>query len=233
MEPQNLPVAVIADAHIGGPGGPAAPLVEQLEGLATGPPGRLILMGDLFHVWVGQRSYETREVRQVVAALSDLREAGWKIDYIEGNRDFFIAEGPYARFFDSVSDEVAFRAADRSYLAIHGDGLNEEDRLYRFWRWLSKSAPSRFFMLHLPAGLAQRLVRVTEGQLSKTNFRHKNRIPREVISRHAVQRLAEGHDVLLLGHFHEAQSWQVEGGEVRLLDAWFNTKRVEWLSGEG
>ena len=90
MEPQNLPVAVIADAHIGGPGGPAEPLVEQLEELGSGVPGHLVLMGDLFHVWVGQRSYETPEIRQVVAALAELRVAGWRIDYIEGNRDFFI-----------------------------------------------------------------------------------------------------------------------------------------------
>lgn len=233
MEPSNLPVAIIADAHIGGPGGPAAPLVVQLEGLAKGQPGHLILMGDLFHVWVGQHSYETAEIRLVVAALADLREAGWRIDYIEGNRDFFIAEGPYREVFDTVSDEVSFRVGDRNYLAIHGDGLNEKDYLYQFWHRLSKSAPSRFFMLHLPGGLARRLVRVTEGQLAKTNFKHKSRIPREVISRHAVRRLAQGHDVLLLGHFHEAESWQVEGGEVRLLDAWFNTKRVEWLSSEG
>jgi UDP-2,3-diacylglucosamine hydrolase len=187
-------------------------------------------MGDLFHVWVGQRRYETPEIRQVLAALSDLRQAGWRIDYIEGNRDFFIAEGPYGEVFDSVTDEVSVQVGNRSFLVIHGDGLNKEDRLYRFWSWLSKSAPSRWLMLHLPGGLAQRLVRVTEGQLSKTNFKHKSRIPREVISSHAVRRLAQGHDVLLLGHFHEAQSWQVEGGEVRLLDAWFNTRRVEWLS---
>ncbi|MGB5515758.1 MAG: hypothetical protein WBP36_14645, partial [Thermoanaerobaculia bacterium] len=152
MEPPNLPVAIVADAHIGGPGGPAGPLVEQLEGLARGEPGHLILMGDLFHVWVGQRTYETVEIHQVVTALSDLRRAGWRIDYIEGNRDFFIAEGPYAELFDTVAYEVSFQVGDRSYLAIHGDGLNEEDRLYQFWRWLSKSAPSRFFMLHLPGG---------------------------------------------------------------------------------
>lgn len=230
MEPQNLPVAVIADAHIGGPGGPAEPLVEQLEELASGAPGHLLLMGDLFHVWVGQRSYETPEIRQVVAALADLRGAGWRIDYIEGNRDFFIAEGPYREVFDSVSNELSIRVGGRSYLAVHGDGLNAGDRSYRFWRWLSKSPPSRFFMLNLPTGLAQRLVHVTEGQLSKTNFKHKNRIPREVISRYADRRLAPDHDVLLLGHFHEAHSWQVAGGEVRLLDAWFNSRRIEWLS---
>lgn len=232
MERPIPPIAVIADAHIGGPGGPAAPLVEQLEDLARGEPSHLILMGDLFHVWVGQSSYETPEIRQIVATLSDLREAGWRIDYIEGNRDFFIAEGPYAKVFNSVCKEISFQAGGRSYLAVHGDGLNEEDQLYRFWRWLSKSAPSRFFMLHLPAGLAQRLVRVTEGQLSKTNFKHKSEIPREVISRYAVRRFAQGHDVLLLGHFHEAHTWAVDGGEVRLLDAWFDTRRIEWLPSE-
>ena len=230
MKPSEAPIAVIADAHVGGPGGPAEPLVEQLEDLATRPPGRLLLLGDLFHVWVGQPSYETPEIRRVVEALTELRGAGWILDYIEGNRDFFIAEGPYAKVFDSVSEEIAVRVGSTSFLAVHGDGLNEQDRLYRFWHWLSKSAPSRFFMLHLPSGLAQKLIGVTEGQLSKTNFKHKSRVPREVISRYAVRRLAQGHDVLLLGHFHEADSWKVEGGEVRLLDAWFNTRRVEWLS---
>ena len=38
-----------------------------------------------------------------------------------------------------------------------------------------------------------------------------------------------GHDVLLLGHFHEPRQLRVAGGEVRLLDAWFRSRRVEWL----
>jgi UDP-2,3-diacylglucosamine pyrophosphatase LpxH len=232
MQQQEPPIAVIADAHIGGPGGPAEPLVKQIEDLASRPAGYLLLLGDLFHVWVGQRKYETTEVRQVVGALSDLRAAGWKIDYIEGNRDFFIGEGPYAQLFDTVSTEVSFRSGQHSYIAVHGDGLNEQDRLYRFWHWLSKSAPSRFFMRHLPGAVARRLVGVTEGQLSKTNFKHKSQIPRDVISSYAVRRFAQGYDVLLLGHFHEARSWYVDGGEVRLLDAWFNTRRLDWLSRE-
>ena len=45
----------------------------------------------------------------------------------------------------------------------------------------------------------------------------------------AERRLAEGHDVLLLGHFHEPRVWPVAGGEVRLLDAWFRSREVEWL----
>ena len=34
-------------------------------------------------------------------------------------------------------------------------------------------------------------------------------------------------DVLLLGHFHEERTWPVGNGEVRLLEAWFKSRRVE------
>jgi hypothetical protein len=52
-----------------------------------------------------------------------------------------------------------------------------------------------------------------------------------VIRDYAERRLAEGHDVLLLGHFHEPRRWPVAGGEVRLLEAWFTSRRIEWLTG--
>ena len=69
----------------------------------------------------------------------------------------------------------------------------------------------------------------TERRLAKSNFKHKARIPEEAIVRYGERRLAEGYDVLLLGHFHEPRTWRVGGGEIRLLDAWFNSRHVEWL----
>ena len=36
--------------------------------------------------------------------------------------------------------------------------------------------------------------------------------------------------VLLLGHFHEPHVWSVEGGEVRILDAWFRSRVPDWLA---
>jgi len=222
-----MSVAVIADAHLGGPGGSANELVQQLRHLAAGNCRHLVLLGDLFHVWVGARRYETPEVRSVMAALRELREQGFRIDYVEGNRDFFIARSPYAELFDVVGDEVHFVAGGRRYLAVHGDGLNDSDYFYRFWNRLSKSAVSRLSMTHLPRALARWLVSVTERQLAKTNFKHKSAIPTAVIRGYALRRLQEGFDVLLLGHFHEGCQWSVDGGEVRLLEAWFRSRQVE------
>jgi len=224
-----VPVAVIADAHLSGPGGPSGPLLEQLAALPEQGCGRLVLLGDIFQAWIGSPRFETADIIAVVDALRGLRRRGLRIDYIEGNRDFYLKDSPYADAFDQVGTEVAFEAGGTRYLAVHGDGLNDRDWRYRFWRDLSKSAPVRFAVTHIPRRFAHKMVHSTERHLSQTNFKHKVRIPEEAILRYAERRLAEGHDVLLLGHFHEPRIWQVKGGEVRLLEAWYTSRRVEWL----
>jgi UDP-2,3-diacylglucosamine hydrolase len=224
-----MSVAVIADAHIGGPGGAATPLVEQFEALAGRGCRHLVLLGDLFHIWVGARGFESEDITAIVEALRKLRADGLRVDYIEGNRDFFLAGSIFADAFDGVHTELAFESGGRRYLAIHGDGLDKSDRLYRFWRWLSKNRVSEAMVHVVPAALGRRLVERTERGLAGTNFKHKIRIPQEVILRFARRRLAEGFDAILMGHFHQPRTWRLAAGEVRLLDAWFNTRRVLWL----
>ncbi|MEM7482857.1 MAG: UDP-2,3-diacylglucosamine diphosphatase [Acidobacteriota bacterium] len=228
-----MSVALIADNHLNGPGGAAEPFLAQLAALPGEGCKRLILMGDLFQAWVGSEKFETPDIAAVVEALRALREAGLRVDYVEGNRDFFLQASPYADAFDSVVREVAFTVDGVRYLAVHGDGLDDRDWQYRFWRTLSKSWLSRALVLRTPRRFAQRLVTSTERRLSGTNFKHKRELPEAVIRRYAARRLSEGYDVLLLGHFHEERTWQVEGGEVRLLEAWFTSRRVEWVGGNG
>ena len=224
-----MTVAIIADAHIGGPGGGPEPLITQLRALPSQGCERLVLLGDLFQAWIGFERFETPEIRAVAEALRELRRGGLPIDSIEGNRDFFLDAPRYADCFDRVVSEVAFTAGGKRYLAVHGDGLNDRDRQYLFWRWLSKNRVSRFWADKIPRRLAQRVVTSAEARLSQTNFKHKARIPDEVICHYGERRLAEGYDTLLLGHFHEARTWQVPGGEIRLLEAWFTGRRVEWF----
>lgn len=227
--PSSCRVAVVADAHLGGPGGDAEPLVEQLRGLPDRGCRRLVLLGDLFQIWIGDRRYETPDVVRVVAALADLRRQGVRVDYLEGNRDFFLAGSPYAHAFDAVGGEVAFEAGGVRYLAVHGDGLDRRDVKYRFWRAVSKSRASRLAASLVPRRFAQRLVFGTERTLSATNQEHKRHIPEGVLREYGRRRLAQGHDVLLLGHFHEARAIEVPEGEVRLLDAWYHRKEIVWL----
>ena len=224
-----MAVALIADAHLGGPGGPHGPFIEQLEALPAQGCERLVLLGDIFHVWVGYPRFETPEIETVVEALRRLRRGGLRIEYIEGNRDFYIAGSVYADAFDAVLAETSIATPSGRVLAVHGDGLNDRDRQYLFWRWLSKSAPIRLLVRNLPRSLAHRLVHGTEQKLAQTNFKHRAAIPEDAIRAYAERRLREGYDEVVLGHFHEPRRWDVPGGRVRLLEAWFSSRRVEWF----
>ena len=226
-----MSVALIADSHISGPGGPAGPLVQQLRALPGSGVEHLILMGDIFQAWVGYSHFETPDIREVVEVLRELREGGLRVEYIEGNRDFFLQGSRYETAFDRIAMETSFEVDGCRYLCVHGDGLDDNDTQYRRWRVLSKSWPVRFLIRWLPGILARKLVSSTERRLADTNFKHKQRIPREAIERYATRRLAEGFDRLLLGHFHEHRRWTVSGGEVEIFEAWFTSRRVERIPG--
>ncbi|MEM6453698.1 MAG: hypothetical protein AAF772_01250 [Acidobacteriota bacterium] len=221
-------VAIIADAHLGGPGGAAAPFLADLERVVADGASHLILLGDIFQVWIGARRFETPEVAAVAPVLRQLRRDGLRIDYVEGNRDFYIAGSPYADCFDRVALEIPFDAGGRRCLAVHGDGLNDRDWRYRFWRGLSKSLPVRLLVTRLPRRIAHRAVHRTEQGLSRTNFKHKRQIPEDAIRRYGAHRLAEGFDHLYLGHFHEPHVFAAPNGTIELLDAWFNHRYVAW-----
>ena len=110
-------VALLADAHLGGPGGGPEPLVEQLLALPRVGVERLVILGDLFHVWVAHRRFETPLVAQVLDAVDELRCQGIEVDYVEGNRDFFVIGGDYEANFDVVDLEVEFEVGGARVLA--------------------------------------------------------------------------------------------------------------------
>lgn len=222
-------VALVADAHLGGVGGSADELAGQLEALPGAGCERLVLLGDIFHVWVGAERFETPAIRAVMRTLRSLKRQGLLIDYVEGNRDFFLVGSPYADVFSSIGSEVTVEVDGQRILLVHGDGLNPSDRQYLFWRWLSKSRLCRALILHLPTAIAQRALHRTEAGLARTNFEHRQGIPRQAITAYAERRLAEGFDLMILGHYHEGADWQVGDGRVRIVDAWFNSRRIEWL----
>ncbi len=224
-----MALALVADAHLGGPGGDGRLLLEQLRRLPDQGCREVLFLGDLFHVWVGHDKYETDEIRALGPVLAQLRGRGLLLSYVEGNRDFFLGDGPYRRWFDRLGRELAFEQGGRRYLAVHGDGLNDRDWRYRWWRSLSKSPPARVLFGRLPRFLARRIVYGTESRLARTNWQHKKAIPVEVIRRYGERRLRAGFDVLLLGHFHEEQTFAVVGGAVRIVDAWFRSRRIEWF----
>src|SRR5207249_2658547 len=92
-----------------------------------------------------------------------------------------------------------------------------------------------FFIAHpkfeTPA-IARFLERV-EARLYRSNFKHKQRLPVEMIRDFARRRFAEGVDVLLLGHFHRSWTEQIGSGRVEILPAFVDDRKWMEIADDG
>ncbi len=225
--------AVFADSHVGRRPGDEAAFLEALEAARRRGARQITLLGDIFHFFIAHRKFETPAIARFLQAARALKTAGIPVTYVEGNRDFFL-RGSYAEdAFASVCDEETFEIGGRRFLATHGDLLNERDRAYRFWRFLSKNAVSRAAVGFVPRGLGNRFVWNVEAQLYRSNFKHKSRLPLETIRAFAGRRFRSGTDVLLLGHFHKPWTESFEGGRVEILPAFVEEKRWMEIAEDG
>jgi UDP-2,3-diacylglucosamine hydrolase len=225
--------AVFADCHVGREKGDEGPFLEALVEARRRGATSISLLGDIFHFFIAHPKFETPAIARFLEAVDRLRAAGVPVTYVEGNRDFFLRGSYVESKFREVCDEETFVEGGRRFLLTHGDLLNEEDRPYRFWRAISKNAISRRAIDFLPRRAANRLVWKVEARLYRSNFKHKTRLPVEMIRAFAARRFRDGYDVLLLGHFHRSWSDTVDGGRVEILPAFVDERRWMEVSGDG
>jgi UDP-2,3-diacylglucosamine hydrolase len=219
--------AVFADCHVGRRPGDEGPFLEALEAARSRGATRITLLGDIFHFFIAHPKFETPAIGRFLDAVRRLAGQGVAVTYVEGNRDFFLRGSYVEREFRAVCDEETFESGGVRFLATHGDLLNERDLPYRFWRFLSKNPLSRAALSVVPKAAANRLVWNVEARLYRSNFKHKTRLPVEMIRAFAARRFREGVDVLLLGHFHKSWSERVDGGRVEILPAFVDERR--WM----
>jgi UDP-2,3-diacylglucosamine hydrolase len=225
--------AVFADCHVGRGLGDEGPFLEALGAAHARGARAITLLGDIFHYFIAHPNFETPAIARFLDTARRLKQAGVAVTYVEGNRDFFL-RGSYAEgAFGSVVDEERFEAGGRRFLATHGDLLNERDRSYRFWRSLSKNAVSRAALDFIPKSVANGLVGRVEARLSRSNFKHKTRLPVETIRAFAGKRFHGGVDVLLLGHFHKSWTDDFGGGRVEILPAFVDERKWMEIADDG
>jgi UDP-2,3-diacylglucosamine hydrolase len=212
------------------PGDPALPdFLRLLERLAD-TADRIVLMGDLFVVWVGDRTLEEPHQTAVVEKLTSLRRSGVRVRYLEGNRDFRI-DRAYAgtAIDDAPIAGIEERAGPLRLFAIHGDLANPEDRAYRTWRRASRSAAMWAGLSLLPLALRRRAIAGLERRLRGANLEFKSAFPEGIVRSYAAPWIAAGHDAVVLGHFHTERDLPVEAdgrsGRVLVLPEWRESRR--------
>lgn len=234
--PRTVPrggVAVFADAHLGQAEGDAADFRAALEEVAARGFRTIVLLGDIFHYFIGSAKLETALTREVLAAWDDLASRGVELRYVEGNRDFFLRGTRWVRAFAAYGDTDGLLVGARRYAFVHGDRVNTRDLPYRFWRRLSKNPVSRAALGFIPGPLARTIVARTEARLYRTNFRHKRHLPEAELRREGGRAADAGYDELLVGHFHVERLYEGAGATVRVLPAWLEERRHAEIDPDG
>ncbi len=221
--PAGQRVVFVSDVHLGLGEAAADRLrerrfVELLRSL-PGSCAHLFIVGDLFDYWFDYQRVIPRKHIRALAALADVREGGLPITYLMGNHDF----GHHTFFRDELGipvdrGDVSAQIADLKFYISHGDGKVANDRGYLVLRSILRNrfTQSVYRMLHpnWGIGLAARTSHESRVYTDQKHYGHDG------LRDFAAARIAEGYDVVVMGHRHRATHENVGAGLYLNLGDW-------------
>ncbi|UCC44167.1 MAG: UDP-2,3-diacylglucosamine diphosphatase [Candidatus Zixiibacteriota bacterium] len=207
---------IFSDAHLGS-GNPhqesdKVARIEALCKLVKKDGDRLVILGDLFDFWFEYRYTIPKDYHDVLFILYDLRRSGIQIDYVSGNHDFWMDDFFRTRLeIDVHRDRLDLSYDGRMIHLTHGDGLAPADRGYRMLKKILRNRFAVWLYRKLPPDWAYPLARfVSSSSRSYTSSRDHTFAP--AYEAYAKSKIAEGFDVVAIGHLHIADIQEIGHG---------------------
>lgn len=227
---------LISDLHLH-PGEPAIArgFLEYLEREAR-HADTLYILGDLFEAWIGD-DYQGEFETGILAALKRLSDAGTRLYFMHGNRDFLIGDGfAAATGATLLPDPSIIELGGERVLLMHGDSLCTRDEAYMAFRGKARDPQWQAQILALPVEQRLELAKQIRQQSGEANSNKAEDImdvtPAEVeraMAEHGLRTLIHGHthrpdvhrlDVdgrparrIVLGDWHSERGWQVRADD--------------------
>lgn len=150
-------VDLLSDLHLG-PDTPAT-LARLRRHLADTPAQAVLLLGDIFEVWVGD---DARQEHFEAGVVRMLREASNRLDlfFMHGNRDFLVGADMLAACgMTALPDPTVLAAFGQRWLLVHGDAQCLDDTAYQAFRRQVRSPEWQAQLLAQPLEARQALGR--------------------------------------------------------------------------
>lgn len=207
----NKQLIVIADSHLGIHQNDIYQMIEFLKSLNPKIED-LLFLGDIFHVWSGEKRYHTNDVTMFLNVLWEYRKQGGKVYLTVGNRDLFFSEtkmfNPKLNLpFDQIANnfgKISIGNNKNLILTNHGDTINKKDKQYLRWRKVVKSKLFRLSLQIFPNECIKKLMFYLENKLKNTNQAFRLSFPNEEWKEFLIQteKKFSTFSLLLIGHFH-------------------------------
>ena len=228
--PTERPVFFIADAHLG-QGSPESNRERERDLLAffdhVGASGAaLYVNGDLFDFWFEYRHAIPKRFVRVLLALGALKRHGTPVTYVGGNHDFWIGDYLTRELEIPFHDEPAPLALQgRKVLLAHGDGLGPGDGGYKLLKGVLRARLSRWLYRWVHPDVGIPLATATS-HTSRHHAPRRERSDEELEATLGGPFFAQGHDAVVLGHYHRPVHRRTEGRDFLILGDWMQGRSV-------
>lgn len=181
----------------------------------------LLLGGDIFDLFVGNKKIFREKHAPVLAALRAAAENGVEIHYLEGNHDFHVQRA-FGRLpnFKVHADDFGVEWGGRKILISHGDMIDPDDSGYRLLRAVTRHFLFRAFVTLLPGRGIDAIGNASSKKSRQYNHEDaggqagRERL-RALYANFAREKIGAGYAHVLVGHSHLSDQIELEIGEKR------------------
>lgn len=225
-------VYICGDVHQ--PGGSETAFDRWLDQLAEGAPAHLVILGDLFDVWL-ETTAGIAQHQPTLRRLHRLRELGWRLDLVQGNRELAGRRRlAMAAKMPVHWPDLTLRVGPRRIRIVHGDRLCR-DPGYHFFAAIMRSFWFQAAGRCLPGWCQDHFARWCRRRSQRRNHRRSMMQRQQSVSapNHQVQgasalrltpaRLraaARGVDSVVAGHIHQQWQRRLLGIDLLLVGDW-------------
>jgi UDP-2,3-diacylglucosamine hydrolase len=148
-----------------------------------------------------------------------MKDSGFEIYFIAGNHDYWI--GNYFKKYTNKTflDDTTVAHKNTSIYVTHGDGILSWDTSYRL---LKKVLRSNIFITTyslLPKSIANKIAEKISYERKDSHEIDQDKLNRihDELEGFAKEKIAEGHNYVIMGHYHHSYHKIFDGGQLILL----------------
>ncbi len=221
-----MPVIFISDVHLGlGSREKERAKENTLLGFLKAKlpeTDALFIVGDLFDFWFEYKTVIPKGFHRTLAALQEYTDRGIKVYYLAGNHDYWMRD----YFATELGFEVHYKPFEvllngKRILLHHGDGLATNDHGYRMIKPILRNRLNIWLYRWLHPDIGIRLARGSS-RSSREYTSNKSSDEEKGLKEFAATKIAEGVDIVVMGHQHKPSQLQFNNGTYVNLGDWIS-----------
>jgi UDP-2,3-diacylglucosamine hydrolase len=211
-------VDLISDLHL--QAGEAATFEAWRDYMANTKADAVLILGDLFEVWVGDDAVASDQFLQKCAEVLRQTARRLHVAFMPGNRDFLVGAGFLSGCgVHALADPTLLELGTRRILLSHGDALCLADTDYQAFRAQVRSAQWQADFLAKPLNERLSLARTMRAQ--SESQQRKNTVYADADAALSLVWLnISGADRLVHGHTHQPEDHPLGSGQRHVLSDW-------------